>query len=430
MDFASPNSSRTVSTVMELSPRIPDIYQSPSQQFLYSQTWAIDSSEVGWKWNPQSNSPLEPLPRRRILASTGTPDSSGAADSSYNSASSGGTNAEIFQINGNSQLLSRSYQQKQLMCSSRSFWREKHFRKLDLELRLKEEARAEQTLKQRCDKLQEHLKSAGTSSLTNIHNNIHIINNNINIKIKEVNLPKANSNLLSEDGNDENIVPHVKNIPLSASIENIEDSLSQLKANDDSNHSLMEDFFNDSLSDDILLAATQEVESKLETKSKPEISMQTEPTKQTDIEMAASEPKTECETPTSSRKKRARPSFYMKFLEDDCPEDWFASLDEAVLKATQPARNARSPFHRYKSMPVDTRRRSPCGTLYLTSDDKKSTAHYEKDCTTRPSNCALKERESIGIKRHASAHMLSPPNNSGTKQKTPIVLVYNFTKIL
>lgn len=385
---------------LEFSSRVS--YASPSQQFLSSQTWAIESPEVGWKWNPQADASQNGT---RILRSRRLLENSRVRNSSNSSNNSTTMSMDIVQMNAvSNRQQSHNSIQSLSVHSSNSFRREKHRRKLELELRRKEEARTEQTLKQRCAKLKEHLNSARTPS----SNNNNVIGNNENTI--SINRNVINNNDESTMCEMEHEVAHLMDTPpLKSTIEKIEDGLSQLKANDDSNNSLIGDFFNDSMTDDILLAATQEIELKLQ--SSQEVVVESNAR----IEKETRNSEIDCHTPTSSRKKgESRPSFYMKFLEDDCPEDWFASLDEAVLKATQV--NVRSPFQRYKSMPVDTRRKSPTESSFL---EEHSNSRTDKTAM----NSRLTEMNSLNgdkapdvdgwtIKRHVSIHTLSPPTTS------------------
>ncbi|XP_030370845.1 uncharacterized protein LOC115621361 [Scaptodrosophila lebanonensis] len=149
--------------------------------------------------------------------------------------------------------------------------------------------------------------------------------------------------------------------------------------------SALNDFLNDSDTDCLLLEATQQVETKFE------LSQQIQkPTIRT--------------TPTS-HKKEQRPSFYMKFLEDEVEtEDWLAGLDEAVLLATQ-AKKPRTSLQRYKSMPsTDT----PGETK--TSIVNNAMAKGTRSCNTGANSTTntFNQVHSPRMRRHASSNVLSP----------------------
>ncbi|XP_034127614.1 uncharacterized protein LOC117583426 isoform X1 [Drosophila guanche] len=141
------------------------------------------------------------------------------------------------------------------------------------------------------------------------------------------------------------------------------------------------DFLNDSETDMFLLEASQQLESKMETQ-------------------VTGSTATTTTTPTSHHKTK-RPSFYMKFLEDESEsEDWLSALEEAVDQATNP-KKPRTSLQRYKSMPTtgDSSAANSCGD----GNDGKGTAAGASSSSGLSSLA-----ETPRIKRHASSHALSP----------------------
>ncbi|BFF92100.1 uncharacterized protein DMAD_10230 [Drosophila madeirensis] len=140
------------------------------------------------------------------------------------------------------------------------------------------------------------------------------------------------------------------------------------------------DFLNDSETDMFLLEASQQLESKMETQVTGLTATTT--------------------TPTSHHKTK-RPSFYMKFLEDESEsEDWLSALEEAVDQATNP-KKPRTSLQRYKSMPTtgDSSAANSCGD----GNDGNGTA-----AAASSSSGLSSLAETPRIKRHASSHALSP----------------------
>ncbi|XP_017052822.1 uncharacterized protein LOC108095988 [Drosophila ficusphila] len=142
----------------------------------------------------------------------------------------------------------------------------------------------------------------------------------------------------------------------------------------------MADFLNDSDSDLFLLEASQQIESKIVPQEPPKPSTTTTPT---------------------SHNKAKRPSFYMKFLEDESEsEDWLSALEEAVQQATMP-KKPRTSLQRYKSMPTTGDSSSGVSTLTNLMAGKGTNTS-----TSASSSSELKDTPRI--KRHASSHALSP----------------------
>ncbi|XP_016951522.1 uncharacterized protein LOC108025511 [Drosophila biarmipes] len=140
-------------------------------------------------------------------------------------------------------------------------------------------------------------------------------------------------------------------------------------------------FLNDSEADIFLLEASQQLESKIEPQKPPKPST----------------------TPTSHHNAK-RPSFYMKFLEDESEgdEDWLSALEEAVQQATMP-KKPRTSLQRYKSMPTTGGSASGVSTLTNVMAGKGSNA-----CTSSSSSSGSDLKNTPRIKRHASSHALSP----------------------
>ncbi|XP_037809645.1 uncharacterized protein LOC119602286 [Lucilia sericata] len=369
---------------LDYSPKVFDSSFSPT--CLLSQTLAIDSPEVGWKWSRHTANGGS-----RVCGiddnSTRTPDSAYAADSSF--ASAGSSSTEV----GNVRTRGDSYQQRIAYDARR-----------EQELRRVEKTRAEEKLKQRCAKLQEQLKSAGTqSSKTKSQNNKDNIKNSSN-----------SSSLLDVE---------MKSLSKSDAAVKIH-TPEKIKKPE-----LLNDFFNDSDSDCFLLEATQEIESKMEAKTQPAYTNFANNTPKsstssecTSIPHANSAPAATTTPPppppnvdlssSNSTNKEKRSSFYMKFLEDDCPDDWFVSLDEVVLQATQ-TKKPRTSLQRYKSMPAETATKSNVslnkkdsnGNCLVDSKPNSSKRIQSEDAATSSSNLSK-------MKRHSSTHTLSPAGTS------------------
>ncbi|EDW24958.1 GL24433 [Drosophila persimilis] len=139
-----------------------------------------------------------------------------------------------------------------------------------------------------------------------------------------------------------------------------------------------EDFLNDSETDMFLLEASQQLESKMETHETRSTATTT--------------------TPTSHHKTK-RPSFYMKFLEDESEsEDWLTALEEAVDQATMP-KKPRTSLQRYKSMPAT-------GDTSAVKNGARASNGSAAGASTSSGLSSL--TETPRIKRHASSHALSP----------------------
>ncbi|XP_016998440.2 uncharacterized protein [Drosophila takahashii] len=149
----------------------------------------------------------------------------------------------------------------------------------------------------------------------------------------------------------------------------------------------MADFLNDSETDLFLLEASQQLESKVEHQEAPK-----------------PKPSTST-TPTSHHHNAKRPSFYMKFLEDESEgdEDWLSALEEAVQQATMP-KKPRTSLQRYKSMP--TTGGSSGGVSTLTN--VVASGQGSSTCTSSSSASGSGLKNTPRIKRHASSHALSP----------------------
>ncbi|XP_023290993.2 uncharacterized protein LOC111674580 [Lucilia cuprina] len=368
---------------LDYSPKVFDSSFSPT--CLLSQTLAIDSPEVGWKWSRHATNGGSRGGSKCGIDdnSTRTPDSAYAADSSF--ASAGSSSTEV----GNVRSRADSYQQRIAYDARR-----------EQELRRVEKTRAEEKLKQRCAKLQEQLKSAGTQSSKtksqNKDNVKHSSNSSSLLDVEMKSLPKSE--------------PAVK-IHTPEKIKKPE---------------LLNDFFNDSDSDCFLLEATQEIESKMEAKTQPAyINFANKTPKSSSssecnsIPHANSAPAATTTPPpiadlssSNSTNKEKRSSFYMKFLEDDCPDDWFVSLDEVVLQATQ-TKKPRTSLQRYKSMPAETATNSNVSSNKKDSNDNCIVDSKPNTSKRIPSEDAASSLSNLSkMKRHSSTHTLSPAGTS------------------
>ncbi|XP_022212552.1 uncharacterized protein LOC111067640 isoform X2 [Drosophila obscura] len=144
------------------------------------------------------------------------------------------------------------------------------------------------------------------------------------------------------------------------------------------------DFLNDSETDMFLLEASQQLESKMVTQG-------------TGSTATAA---TTTTTPTSHHKTK-RPSFYMKFLEDESEsEDWLTALEEAVDQATMP-KKPRTSLQRYKSMPTT-------GDISVGNGSCDNGSSKGSAAGASTSSALSSMAETPRIKRHASSHALSP----------------------
>lgn len=153
----------------------------------------------------------------------------------------------------------------------------------------------------------------------------------------------------------------------------------------------MADFLNDSETDMFLLEASQQLESKIDTQN-----------------VCESQPKVSAITTPTSHHKTKRPSFYMKFLEDESEsEDWLSALEEAVQQATMP-KKPRTSLQRYKSMPTTGDTSSGISTITNVTSGRGSSTNTS---ASNASGTAL--ANTPRIKRHASSHALSPATSHG-----------------
>lgn len=366
----------------DYSPKVFDNSFSPS--CFLSQTMAVDSPEVGWKW-------------KRHTASIGvggesttrTPDSAYAADSSFTSAGSSST-----EMMTNARARSDNYN-KRIAKDARK----------EQELRRFEKTRADEKLKQRCAKLQEQLKSAGEQKPL--------------ISQSDCSEKTLTCNASATPIDYEFITPTTTTttLKLESPLSTNHKSVAALACEDSLN-----DFFNDSDADCFLLAVTQEIESKIDLK--PQTTTRTSPqciTTNTKAEEKSkpnasnsnsnstsssttnsSSPSTSSNTCTPLTKEK-RSSFYMKFLEDDCTDDWFISLDDVILQATQP-KKPRTSLQRYKSMPT----KGNDDKVAATTAVAKSDPMLNDSTDSFVESPALSSGSRSKIKRHSSSHALSP----------------------
>uniref|UniRef100_A0A1A9VQP4 Uncharacterized protein n=1 Tax=Glossina austeni TaxID=7395 RepID=A0A1A9VQP4_GLOAU len=238
--------------------------------------------------------------------------------------------------------------------------REEERKKLELEIRKAKKKLTDQKLKERCDKLRQQLKGVNKQK------------------------PIAASAFNNSKKPSPSIVKDLETAVASNSLD---------------------DFFNDSVSDGLLVAAvaaTQEIENKEEyiTQSTfSECSTSSHCTKNADIE-SNSEYEMSV-TPTSSKGEK-RSSFYSKFLEDDFSDDLILSLDECLLQATQ-AKTPKTPLQRYKSMPIDSA--SSKGDKLRNTNAKSTDKGSDEDSGVVVSSTKL-------FQRHSSSHVLNSKDPS------------------
>ncbi|XP_017092891.2 uncharacterized protein [Drosophila bipectinata] len=295
---------------VDFSPRL-DVSLSPN--YLFSQTLATESPEVGWRWNRSSNA---------------------TTDSGFDS-------AEITSASQTTRDRRRQITFKG--CEDRRT-------QLDNEQWRAQQMRAREMLKERCDKLHRQLDQVAVSEKPVPGPTVHHVAARTRSASKKVE-PKPIA-----------LAPP----PVAADP--------------------MADFLNDSETDMFLLEASQQLESKIDTQK-----------------VGEPEPKVSAITTPTSHHKTKRPSFYMKFLEDESEsEDWLSALEEAVQQATMP-KKPRTSLQRYKSMP--TTGDTSSGVSTITS----VTAGRGSSTSTSASNASGTAMANTSrIKRHASSHALSP----------------------
>lgn len=331
----------------DFSPNVLDSSFSPTT--FTSQAVIVESPEVGWKWNNSSNSSME--------LKTHTPDSAIVRNSS--SASCNSSSIESYGIsNANRMKISNNLRRRKLG------------RKIENEFRQLERIRAENSLKQRCIKLQQQLTNAGTSNS---------INNVVNIVIED---QESESAAHIDELTDLNNVNDVMKQETDVINDETNETNSQAKP--------LDEFFNDSFTDLILSSATEEIESQMYTQTR-QITETSTPTKNTLEAFNNSDIKNSM-TPTNN--KNGKHSFYMKFLEDDCTDDLLLSLDDVILQDNQ-SKKSKSLFQRYKSMP--TANQLEYKTEPTPHPNTVKSTH--KTSPTSDSRC---------IKRHSSSQLLKP----------------------
>ncbi|EDV43590.1 uncharacterized protein Dana_GF18569 [Drosophila ananassae] len=292
---------------VDFSPRL-DVSLSPN--YLFSQTLATESPEVGWRWNRSSTT-----------------------DSGFDS-------AEITAVSQNTRDRRRQIAFKG--CEDRRS-------QLDNEQWRAQQMRAREMLKERCDKLHRQLDQ---------------------VAVSEKPIPGTK------------VVPPVAARTRSASKKTEPKPLAPPPVAADP----MADFLNDSETDMFLLEASQQLESKIDTQNACE-----------------SKPKVSAITTPTSHHKTKRPSFYMKFLEDESEsEDWLSALEEAVEQATMP-KKPRTSLQRYKSMPTTGDTSSGISTITSVTSGRGCSTNTS---ASNASGTALVNTPRI--KRHASSHTLSP----------------------
>ncbi|XP_020811451.1 uncharacterized protein LOC110186578 [Drosophila serrata] len=290
---------------VDFSPRL-DVSLSP--HCLFSQTLAIESPEVGWRWNRSSNA---------------------TTDSGFDS-------AELSVRDRRRQITFKGCEDRRSQLDNNQ-WRAQQMRARDL-------------LKERCDKLHRQLDQVAVSEKVPEP-----------METPRVSVPVAARTRSASKRPSPESQPPEPALPVADP---------------------MVDFLNDSESDMFLLEASQQLESKLE-EQKP--------------------PKPAGTTPTSHHKAK-RPSFYMKFLEDESEsEDWLSALEEAVQQATMPPKKPRNSLQRYKSMPTTGDASSGISTL-----TNVMAGNGPATCTSASSASGSALADTPRMKRHASSHALSP----------------------
>ncbi|XP_011195094.1 uncharacterized protein LOC105220350 isoform X2 [Zeugodacus cucurbitae] len=354
---------------VEYSPKCFDNSFSPGG--LLSQTLSSNSPEVGWKWG-----------RRSIdeQAETATPDSAYAADSSFTSAGSNnkGVITRIGRLRSDCNTQQLAYEMR----------KEEQRRKLEIQMRRAEKLRADELLKQRCAKLQEQLREAERRRKQEMEKKLEIPET----------IHKEEKSKISQETTDLETLAELAEINEFAS------------AND-----TLDDFFNDSDSDDLLLEATQQLESKIvELTQKPEIKTTTTAgaacvSLQTNDKGSTREilPKTIASTVPAQEEKRS--SLYMKFLEDDTPDDWLLSLDDEILQATQQTK-PRNSFQRHNSMPTTTTMTSATGSAGASKRISTNASTALQTTTSTAISTAVASPKII--KRHSSSYVLRPSSTS------------------
>lgn len=381
----------------DYSPKVFDSSFSPS--CLLSQTLAIDSPEVGWKWNRYSTDSKDEI-------STRTPDSAYAADSSFTSAGSSST--EI-----NARARNDTYNQRMAYDARR-----------EQQLRKVEKTRADLKLKQRCAKLQEQLKSAGTQKSNSSSPKNSLVE-------KNGNAISSSSSSCTLKSTDTEMTSQTMVTTTTKSFSSMEIDLGTVGNASET----INDFFNDSDEDCFLLAATQEIESKMSAQQQQKSPATTMITtnnittvhntvnvaknnsdklkKNTNTSPPKSPPTTSAGCLSATKEKRS--SFYMKFLEDDCPDDWFVSLDEVIEQATQ-SKKPRTSFQRYKSMPMNSNDTEGDRSASKTSasSDPTLNGNESEDLFVESKGMPSSSKASLAlrskIKRHSSSNALSPSN--------------------
>ncbi|XP_012156677.1 uncharacterized protein LOC101451923 isoform X2 [Ceratitis capitata] len=340
---------------VEYSPKCFDVSFSPG--CLLSQTLCSNSPEVGWKWNRRSTDEQ---------VQSATPDSAYAAESSFTSA--GSSNTGVSGTFGRTRSDSLNYR------NTYEMRREEQRRKLEIQMRRAEKIRADELLKQRCARLQEQMRESEERRQRELQ---------AQKKIQEQRQQVTQPELIAE---------------LAA----VNDIFSK-------DNYTTDDFFNDSETDGLLLEASQQMESKIEELvQNPEVRNNAAETTvvvskvPTVTRNAGSESSVMLKPYSTADRSEKRSSLYMKFLEDDLPNDWFLELDDVILKATQETK-PRNIFQRHNSMPSNT--------VSVSSSAAASNPIPTKTLANASSSTAS---SSTKIKRHVSSQALRPSINTAS----------------
>lgn len=355
---------------VEYSPKCLDNSFSPGS--LLSQTLSSNSPEVGWKWGRRTTDEQ---------IDTATPDSAYAADSSFNSA--GSSSREVISRIGRFRSDSHA---KRFAYEIR---KEEQLRKLEIQMRRAKKLHADELLKQRCAKLQEQLREAEKRRKQEMEKKLEI---------------------------QEQLQRQEEKRKISEGTAELESTTELAEINDifATTNDTLDDFFNDSDSDDLLLEASQQLESKIvELTQKPEMKA-TRTAVYSNVSVQTNNKEINREnTLTVANREEKRSSLYMKFLEDDTPDDWLLSLDDEILQATQQSKT-RNSLQRHHSMPTNTLMTSATGSAGASKRISTIASSALQTSSSRVINTAVSSQK---IKRHSSSIVLRSSTSTASNCK-------------
>lgn len=375
IECTPPHKKFSMDDSFDYSPHALDGSFSPSG--MLSQTLPTESPEVSWKWN-------RPHFGNNDETSAATPDSAYAADSSFTSAGSNSTDT-LRTVRAGSDITSRRQKLETL--------RQNKKYSLEQQKRKAEKLKIDETLKRRCAKIQEQLKSdPGYKGLKE---------NMVQRKLRSQKLSKEVSSESPKSSTPKSSTPRTRQNSLQSSNLAI---VEEFKI-----HESINDFFDDSESDCLLVEATQKLESQIVELTQKPLGVCNEKNKTlTRLELPAV-----VTTPKSSHKEKHHSSLYSKFLEDDSADDWFVSLDDSALEAAQ--NKSRTGLQRYKSMPAEN-----------ISNKSEVCSYTERKIACTDSVNNFKQKDSVdsttkmsarNFKRHASSNIESPSSISCKLQR-------------